>query len=181
VLLVGIDPVRLKAQQGMLPGVSELSVQTERGIGLLRRGDTTSALDVLVESVDPALRVTFPLAAGASELALPPGFDWRVVPDGDTYVTGLTCQPGDRRYCHWMGTCNERGTACECDDAEHRSPQDQCEAWKLVIVPPGMVCKPGDRSYCHWMGSCDEAGADCECDDAEHRLAVERCETFHGG
>jgi hypothetical protein len=133
-LFMGIDPVRVKAAVGALPGVSVVSVQTERGYGLLRRGDTSTALEILVEAKHGKKQAIVSMPAGASEARLPcsgpHGSEWHLIPDGDTYLTGLTCQPGDREYCNRHGECNQDGTACECDDDRHRSSEDQCKTWQ---------------------------------------------------
>lgn len=182
VAMVRIDPVRLKASLGILPGIPLVSLQTERGIGLRRQGDFSTTLSVLLESKDGSLRQTIAFPAGTIEVPIPDvpsGITWQVIPDGDTYLKVLTCKPGDRDYCHWMGVCHAEGSACVCDDAEHRSPEDQCLTWRQVIVPPGMTCKPGDRSYCHWMGVCNTNGNACVCDDAEHRSPEDQCLAWH--
>jgi hypothetical protein len=182
VALVRIDPVRLKASLGILPGIPVVSLQTEQGIGLRRRGDTSTTLRILLETTDGSLRQAVEFPSGATETPIvnaPSSATWRIIPDGDTYLKELTCTPGDRAYCQWMGVCNAEGNACVCDDGEHRSPADQCTTWHQVLVPPGMVCKPGDRSHCHFMGVCNATGQTCVCDDSEHRTPEDRCQTWY--
>lgn len=91
VYLVRIDPVRMKAGLGLLPGVPEVSV---RGIGawrrLVRTGDLTTDLDVIVETRAGGLKYHhIKLPAGRASARLPraiAALPVRVVPDGDTYV-----------------------------------------------------------------------------------------------
>lgn len=111
---------------------------------------------------------------------------WVELPDRASSSSATTslaatggCTPGDRAACHWVGTCNPSGTACECDDPVHYDPADQCGSWQQAVVPAGLTCLAGDLSYCHWAGACAADGSGCECDDPEHYEAAERCSTWH--
>lgn len=39
------------------------------------------------------------------------------------------CEPGTREHCHDRGTCNATGTGCVCDDPDHYTNDDDCNAW----------------------------------------------------
>jgi len=45
------------------------------------------------------------------------------------------CTPGARSECSWVGTCNDEGTECLCDDYEHRKSSERCEFWHEVVPP----------------------------------------------
>lgn len=89
VYLLRIDPVRLKAALGVLPGVPV--VELRRG-QLLRRGALESELSVILQITSGETTsyrsVTVAAGAGSAELPadLPEGSQLRVIPDGDTYA-----------------------------------------------------------------------------------------------
>jgi hypothetical protein len=90
VYLVRIDPVRVKAALGLLPGVPEVEVRRST---VRRSGDVSTELSVILELTDAAGAIShrnLTLAANQSSVALPsdlaPGTRVRVVADGDTYA-----------------------------------------------------------------------------------------------
>lgn len=96
VYLVRVDPVRLKADLGQLPGVPEVFLRDARPARrLARTGDLTTELDVIIESQSAngaGLRSYHhvKLPAGQASTPLPnelTGERLRIIPDGDTYVT----------------------------------------------------------------------------------------------
>jgi hypothetical protein len=96
VYLVRLDPVRLKGALGLLPGVPVVELgRDRRRRELVRRGDTTSALQVIVEASgllrgDAATHHTVAIPSGATRVSLPAELSrWaqlRVIADGDTYA-----------------------------------------------------------------------------------------------
>lgn len=94
VYFIRVDPVRLKAGLGLLPGVAEVRL---RGGQLVRSGDLTSALDVIMQAQAVQGAEGKPtqhhvaIAAGEAQVALPDELSasasrLSVIPDGDTYV-----------------------------------------------------------------------------------------------
>jgi hypothetical protein len=105
VYLVRVDPVRLKAALGVLPGVSVLSLITSGDQPeLMRTGAREAALDAVLEisaehDDETSQYETVSIAAGATHVALRaqgkldlPALAkqkrLRLVPDGDTYLVG---------------------------------------------------------------------------------------------
>jgi hypothetical protein len=103
-----IDPVRLKAARGLLPGVPIVSLRgAGRGLHLVRTGDRSTELRVIVQANgrDGASYATVTMPAGATVVRVPADVasaaarrhakSMKVVPDGDTYtVSGgaVDCQ-----------------------------------------------------------------------------------------
>jgi predicted alpha-1,2-mannosidase len=101
---------------------------------------------------------------------------------GTTQSALVSCPPGNRASCSWMGACNSAGNECVCDDPTHWWASDNCSVWHSgPPLAPGQVCSPGDQAYCSWMGTCDAAGSACICTDPQHWWASERCSTWHSG
>jgi hypothetical protein len=96
VYLVRVDPVRLKASLGLLPGVAGVRlrrgelVRFGRSVESARRDPTQ---DRSAGEGEPAL-LTVAMPAGVERVALPDAFRQvptrrlRVIPDGDTYAAG---------------------------------------------------------------------------------------------
>jgi hypothetical protein len=105
VFFLRVDPVRLKAGLGLLPGVSEVSV---RGYGprlsLVRHGDLSATINVILRrTTDWSAKTyeTVTMPAGQVVVDVPGhrwGDTWRVsvVPDGDTYVVDPRGRDCDR-------------------------------------------------------------------------------------
>ena len=102
--------------------------------------------------------------------------------EGGELLEGNCCVPNTKDYyCSWQGTCDSTGQFCECDDPQHRSPEDRCSQWyQSPPLQPGEVCSPGTvDDYCHWRGTCNGQGTECVCQDPDHYLAAEQCAQFH--
>ena len=92
VYVTRIDPVRLKAALGILPGVADVAIRgAGRGLHLVRHGDLSTDLQVLLSVrgavpyeivTAPAGRTVVPVSLGVSVHMK----DVAVIPDGDTYV-----------------------------------------------------------------------------------------------
>jgi hypothetical protein len=93
VYVTRIDPVRLKAALGILPGVADVEIRgAGRGLHLVRHGDLSADLQVLlsVRGAVPYEVVTAPAGRTVVPVSLGTGVqmkDVAVIPDGDTYVT----------------------------------------------------------------------------------------------
>jgi hypothetical protein len=95
VYFVRVDPVRLKAALGVLPGLATLSVRGQGAdLHLVRHGDLTTDLQVILRVGDSAASASYQtLVAPAGIKVVPAPLDGRqsmktvrVIPDGDTYA-----------------------------------------------------------------------------------------------
>ncbi|HVR21588.1 MAG TPA: hypothetical protein VMS65_17860, partial [Polyangiaceae bacterium] len=92
VKVLRVDPVRIKAALGLLPGVPEVSIRgAGPGLHLVRHGDKSTDLAVLlsIDGATPYEIVTMPAGETVVHLSLGGHGNMKnvtVIPDGDTYV-----------------------------------------------------------------------------------------------
>jgi hypothetical protein len=105
VFFLRVDPVRLKAGLGLLPGVSEVSIRGfGSGLHLVRHGDLSTTINVILRRTTDWNEKTYEtvtMPAGQVVVDVPGhrwGDTWRVsvVPDGDTYVVDARGRDCDR-------------------------------------------------------------------------------------
>jgi len=107
VYFLRVDPVRIKAGLGVLPGVTEVGIRNFGRLRLVRHGDLSTTIDVILrmtpERGDDSFQ-TVSMPAGQTVVEVP-GYRWEgrrhvsVIPDGDTYVVearGHDCDRDDR-------------------------------------------------------------------------------------
>jgi len=63
--------------------------------------------------------------------------------NGRELLPSQVCYPNTKdQYCSWLGTCNSDGSACVCDDPQHRLPEEQCKIWRAHLPTPAPVLSP---------------------------------------
>jgi hypothetical protein len=105
VFFLRVDPVRLKAGLGLLPGVSEVAIWgVGPGLHLVRHGDLSTDINVILRHTPERGAQTYStvtMPAGQVVVDVP-GHSWEgmmrvsVVPDGDTYVADERNREADR-------------------------------------------------------------------------------------
>ena len=105
VFFLRVDPVRLKAGLGLLPGVSEVAIWgSGPGLHLVRHGDLSTDINVILRHTPERGAQTYStvtMPAGQVVVDVP-GHSWEgmmrvsVVPDGDTYVADERNRDCDR-------------------------------------------------------------------------------------
>jgi hypothetical protein len=105
VFFLRVDPVRLKAGLGLLPGVPEVAIRGfGPGLHLVRHGDLSTTIDVMLRSTaDSGEQVYETVTMPAGQVVVDvPGPRWgrmmrvSVIPDGDTYVVDQHGRDCDR-------------------------------------------------------------------------------------